>query len=139
MRISAIVKFAYMDQRKSMMLKRTFNLGAKVMVEMDRLPITSQSLSIIINQVSRAASSVGANYRAACRAKSSRDFLNKLKYVEEESDEVVFWIEYLEVVHPSKMNQTLYELKDEAEQILKMIVSSIGTVRQSINLGKSTK
>lgn len=38
---------------------------------------------------------MGANYRAACRAKSRADFINKLKIVEEEADESLYWIEFL--------------------------------------------
>ena len=47
-------------------------------------------------QLLRCASSVGANYRAACRAKSPRDFLNKMKICEEECDECVYWLEHVE-------------------------------------------
>jgi four helix bundle protein len=52
------------------------------------------------DQLSRSASSTGANYRAACRAKSKADFINKLKIVEEELDETVFFLELLVELNP---------------------------------------
>lgn len=54
------------------------------------------------NQLVRCSSSVGANYRAACRAKSTADFLNKLKIVEEELDETMFFLELLEEFNPNE-------------------------------------
>lgn len=51
---------------------------------------------IIIKQVIRAATSVGANYRSALRGKSSPDFLNKINIVQEEADECIYWFELLE-------------------------------------------
>ncbi|MBR9861649.1 four helix bundle protein [bacterium] len=98
-----------------MMLTKTFCLGVSVMKEMDKLNTSNSSIRIIVNQISRAASSVGANYRAACRAKSKRDFINKLKYVEEESDEVIYWLEMLKAVHPKVYTGDLDKLHDQAE------------------------
>jgi four helix bundle protein len=104
------------------------------MKEMDKLNTPNSSIRIIVNQISRAASSVGANYRAACRAKSKRDFINKLKYVEEESDEVIYWLEMLKAVHPKVYTGDLDKLHDQAEQILKMTVKSITTTRSSMKV-----
>lgn len=55
----------------------------------------SNANEIMGRQVMRSATSVGANYRAACKAKSTADFINKLKIVEEESDESVYWLELI--------------------------------------------
>jgi len=55
----------------------------------------SKITDVIIYQLVKSATSVGANYRAACRAKSKADFINKLKIVEEEADESMYWIELL--------------------------------------------
>ena len=54
------------------------------------------------NQLVRSSSSVGANYRAACRAKSTADFINKLKIVEEELDETMFFLELLQEFNPNE-------------------------------------
>lgn len=84
------------------------------------------------NQLVRCSSSVGANYRAACRAKSSRDFLNKLKIVEEELDETMFFIELIIEIKP-ELNKIWEKSYRETEELLKIIVKSIGTVRARIN------
>lgn len=83
------------------------------------------------NQLIRCSSSVGANYRAACRAKSDRDFLNKLKIVEEELDETMYFIELIIEIQP-KQKETWVKVYKESLELLKIIVKSIGTVRKKI-------
>jgi four helix bundle protein len=78
----------------------------------------------------RAGASVGANYRAVCRAKSNADFINKLRIVEEEADESLFWMELLvdnNIVKASRLR----DLMREADEILAIVVSSIKTARSS--------
>lgn len=53
------------------------------------------ALNIFSKQLIRSSSSVGANYRSACRAKSIADFINKLKIVEEEADESIYFLELI--------------------------------------------
>src|SRR5580658_169342 len=86
------------------------------------LPKTEEA-KIIGRQLLRSSSSVGANYRAACRARSQAEFHSKLSIVVEEADESVFWMEILveaEVVKLSELNH----LSDEANQILKIASTS---------------
>jgi len=81
-------------------------------------------------QLLRSGTSVGANYRAVCRAKSTADFLNKLKIVEEECDESIFWMELLAengFVKESRMR----DLLKEADEILSIIVASAKTTRSA--------
>ena len=90
------------------------------------LPKTEEA-KIIGRQLLRSSSSVGANYRAACRARSKAEFHSKLSIVVEEADESVFWMEILveaEVVKSSELNY----LSDEANQILKIASASRKTV-----------
>ncbi len=90
------------------------------------LPKTEEA-KIIGRQLLRSSSSVGANYRAACRARSQAEFHSKLSIVVEEADESVFWMEILvdaEVVKPSDLEY----LSDEATQILKIVSASRKTV-----------
>ncbi|MFW0716961.1 four helix bundle protein [Pedobacter sp. N23S346] len=82
------------------------------------------------NQLVRCSSSVGANYRAACRAKSTADFLNKLKIVEEELDESMFFLELLEKFNPDLKVEMLKNWK-EGNELLSIIVSSIITIRKN--------
>src|SRR5580692_9463757 len=90
------------------------------------LPKTEEA-KIIGRQLLRSSSSVGANYRAACRARSQAEFHSKLSIVVEEADESAFWMEILieaEIVKPSELNY----LNDEANQILKIVAASRKTV-----------
>ncbi len=83
------------------------------------------------NQLVRSAPSCAANYRAACRAKSGPDFIHKLKIVEEELDESMFWIEFV-VTLDQKLKENAIPIYKEAEELLKIVVSSIGTARKKI-------
>jgi four helix bundle protein len=77
----------------------------------------------------RAGTSVGANYRAATRARSRADFVAKLGIVEEECDEVIYWIEMivaLKLVDEARMAN----LRAEANELLAIIVASIKTARR---------
>ena len=81
-------------------------------------------------QLLRSGTSVGANYRAVCRAKSNPDFINKLRIVEEECDESLFWMELLadnNLVKPARLGS----LMKEADEILAIVVSSAKTGRMS--------
>ena len=86
-----------------------------------------------IDQVVRASASVGANYRAACRAKSKPDFINKMRIVEEEADESLFFLELLAEFNPDR-KADLRVLYKEGNEILSMTVSSINTATR--NKGK---
>src|SRR5256885_6023331 len=71
---------------------RTKALAVRMIKLVDSLP-SSRSTNVIANQLMRSGTSVGANYRAACRAKSKADFISKLGNVEEECDETLYWLE----------------------------------------------
>ena len=78
----------------------------------------------------RSGTSVSANYRAVCRAKSSADFVNKLRIVEEECDESLFWMELLvenNLIKPARLK----ELMKEADEILAITVALAKTARSS--------
>lgn len=81
------------------------------------------------NQIIRSSSSVGANYRASRRAKSNADFINKLKIVEEELDESLFFLELL-VAFNELFRDEIATLYKEGETLLKIIVASIISSRK---------
>jgi four helix bundle protein len=81
-------------------------------------------------QLLRSGTSVGANYRAVCRAKSNPDFINKLRIVEEECDESLFWMELLVDNNLVKAGR-VDELMKEADELLAIVVSSAKTARSS--------
>ena len=93
------------------------------------LPKTEEA-KIIGRQLLRSSSSVGSNYRAACRARSQAEFHSKLSTVVEEADESVFWMEIMteaEIVNA----EILKNLYDEANQILKIAAASRKTVSKN--------
>ena len=81
-------------------------------------------------QLLRSGTSVGANYRAVCRAKSNADFINKFRVVEEECDESLFWMELL-VDNNLVKESRLGGLMKEGNEILAIVVSSAKTARTS--------
>ena len=82
------------------------------------------------NQIIRSSSSVAANYRAARRAKSTADFINKLKIVEEELDESLFFLELLFEFN-QKEKDVIITLFKEGEELLKIIVATINSSRRT--------
>jgi four helix bundle protein len=106
--------------------KRTKGMAVRIVTMSETLPST-RSADVVAHQILRSATSVAANYRAACVAKSRRDMINKLRIVREEADETLFW---LEIITETKMlpENSLHSLKDEVDQILRMIVASIRTM-----------
>jgi four helix bundle protein len=109
--------------------KRTQSFALKIIRFVQSLP-TQGPANTIGRQLLNCGTSVGANYRAACRAKSRADFIAKLKIVEEECDESIYWMELLD---RSRIGDTaqLFILVEEAGQILSIIVASIRTARSS--------
>ena len=90
---------------------------------------------MIGHQVLKSATSVGANYRSACRGRSKAEFCSKLGIVEEEADESIYWLELLveaEIVKPELMQ----ELLAEANEITAMVVASIRTAKATTNNGR---
>lgn len=87
----------------------------------------------ITNQIIRSATSVGANYRAVCRAKSDRDFISKMETVVEEADETLFWLELIEETNIEIQKSKLEKLKKEANELVAIFVSSVITVKKRLN------
>ena len=75
--------------------KRTKAFALRILKLVDALPKTTAGRALA-SQIVRSGTSVAANYRAACRAKSPADFISKMGIVEEEADETLFWLELLE-------------------------------------------
>ena len=106
---------------------RTFQFGVRVISAVEALPKT-ETARILGRQLLRAGTSVGANYRAAARARSQADFIAKLGVVEEECDESAYWMEMIlagKLLKPAK----LHNLHAEANELLAITVASIKTAR----------
>ncbi|MDY6876076.1 MAG: four helix bundle protein [Chloroflexota bacterium] len=114
---------------KEQFMARTKSLALRVIKLVEALP-KNHTASVIGKQLLRSATSVGANYRAACRARSTADMIAKLKIVEEETDETLYWLELL--VEANIMPEDrLGPLMTETDEILAMTVASIKTLRKS--------
>ena len=80
------------------------------------------------NQLIRCSSSPGTNYRAACRGKSTADFINKLKIVDEELDESIYFLELVQHFNP-RFEVQIIKLLKESNELLAMTVGSLKTAR----------
>src|SRR5512136_1948340 len=110
------------------LIARTKSFVLRIIKVVDALPNT-RSANVIGNQLLRSGTSVGANYRAACRARSTAEFVAKLGIVEEEADECGYWLKLLvdSGLMPAK---PLSDLRKESDELVAITVASIKTARQ---------
>ena len=107
---------------------RTKGYALRVIALVDALPRT-RSAEVIGRQLLRCATSVGANYRAARRGRSDADFIAKLKIVEEEADECLYWLELLTESGMVRAEQVA-DVYAEGNAILAITIASIKTMRE---------
>jgi four helix bundle protein len=107
--------------------QRTQRFGLRVIRAVAALPATGTA-GILGRQPVRSGTSVGANYRAACRGKSRADFIHKLKIAEEECDESLYWMELL-VGAELMPERRLAALRAEGAEILAILGASLRTAR----------
>ncbi len=111
---------------KQSLLIRTKNFSLRIITLAEEMLKKKGVSRILADQILRSGTAVGANYRAACIAKSAKDFLNKLKICEEEADETVFWLDML-IESGTIRAELLYNLRDEASQLTAILTASIKT------------
>lgn len=115
------------------MKARTKRFSIDCAILCSKLP-NSREFNAYVNQLIRCSSSVGANYRASQRAKSTADFINKLKIVEEEADESNFFLEIiLEINKNQEIISEMNVILKEGNEILAIVVASIKTARNNQN------
>lgn len=107
--------------------QRTKGFALQIIVLVDSLPV-GRTAEVIGRQLLRSGTSVGANYRAACRAKSAADFIAKMGIVEEEADECIYWMELLAEANILPLTR-LQPLMTEADELVAITVSSIKTAK----------
>jgi four helix bundle protein len=110
---------------------RTKVFSLSVIKFMELIPNTRAG-NTIANQIIRSATSIGANYRAAIRAKSEKDFLNKILIVEEEADETCYGFELLKEAEIVSAN-ILNPLINECNELVAIFTSTGKTLRNKIN------
>src|SRR5207245_3395864 len=109
--------------------KRTKAFALRILKLVDALPKTTAGRALA-SQIVRSGASIAANYRAACRARSTADFIAKMGIVEEEADETLFWLELLEesgLVPAAKLTA----IKREVDELIAITVASIKTARRN--------
>ena len=114
---------------EALMKKRTKEYAKEIVKLCRKLPANREG-NLIGNQMFRSGTSVAANYRAACRARSTAEFISKLSIVEEEEDETLFWLEIIKEMKILRAD-LLDELIKESDEIIAIIVVSIKTARKN--------
>ena len=120
-----------------LLISRTKEYALRIIRLVQRLPKT-RITEVIGKQLLRSGTSVGANYRAACRARSTAEFCAKMGIVEEEADECGYWIELL-IESDIVPKHLLNDLRQETNELTAMVVSSIKTARQRKEKNKPCK
>jgi four helix bundle protein len=108
---------------------RTRSFALKVIQLVENVP-RGRIADVLSKQLLRAGTSVGANYRAACRARSASEFIAKMGIVEEEVDETIYWFELLnesKMIDPEETDPLIRE----AQELLAITISSIKTARRN--------
>jgi len=108
---------------------RTKKFALLIIKIIEELPNTKTG-NTIGNQLIRSGTSVAANYRTACRARSNADFISKITIVEEEADETLFWLELIEETNIFK-KEILQEAKKEANELTAIFTAAGKTARQN--------
>jgi four helix bundle protein len=111
------------------MKKRTKQFALRTIKLCDSLP-NRRAANVIANQLIRSATSVGANYRSACRARSQADFVSKVGITLEESDESVYWMELIVDSNMKPENQVA-DLMKEGNELTAIFNASFYTAREN--------
>ena len=114
-----------MDEQK--FKERTKSTALRVIKLIEAVP-RGRAEDVLTRQLMRSATSIGANYRAACRGRSSADMISRLSVVEEEADETIYWIELLAEAGYIRAKK-VEPLRNEIHEIVSMTVASIKTLR----------
>ncbi|HAP01353.1 MAG TPA: four helix bundle protein [Bacteroidetes bacterium] len=116
--------------------KRTQQFGIDVIKMVRQFPKTIDAFEIG-KQIIRSSCSVGANYRSSRRARSSAEFISKLKVSEEEADESIFWLEIIKAVDLD--SKSVDGLLKEADELTSILTSSGKTAKQNLEKRNAKK
>lgn len=111
---------------------RTRKFAVRVVVHCRKFP-NRDELRVVSHQLVKSATSVAANYRSTCRARSRAEFIAKMGIVVEEADETVFWLELVREVFPREDHDPLLR---EARELLAIFSSSQRTLRRNTKMRK---
>jgi four helix bundle protein len=122
------------NMRRAPIVSRGVNLRRRTLapalaaIRLHRAICRMPDARILSLQLVRAATSTGANYRAACRARSRREFIARLGVVIEECDETLYWLELIRAAGVIAADGVT-EMEDEAEELLRVFVASVATAK----------
>ncbi|MCY7409054.1 MAG: four helix bundle protein [Chitinophagales bacterium] len=116
---------------KEELKKRTKEFALRIIKVVDSLPKTTSGF-VIGKQLIKSGTSVGANYRAACRGRSDAEFLSKITIVEGEADETLFW---LEIIVESEMfpKKKLEDIMKEADELTAIFTATGKSMKAKLN------
>jgi four helix bundle protein len=124
---------------KDILKNRSRKFAVEVIKMAEQMP-NKPTYWAITNQIIRSSTSVAANYRAVCRAKSDKDFISKMGTVIEEADETLFWMELIEDLINENMEvkshikiDALRNLQKEANELVSIFVASNLTIKKRLN------
>ncbi|KKR72391.1 MAG: hypothetical protein UU14_C0006G0030 [Candidatus Roizmanbacteria bacterium GW2011_GWB1_40_7] len=112
---------------KQQLIRRSFTLARKIIVLVDKFP-KKRSAWVIADQLLRSATSIGANIIEAQAASSKRDFVNFLNHALKSGNETKFWLALARDLD-SQLSEEINELLKEADELVKILGSSISTLR----------
>ncbi|MBO0696307.1 MAG: four helix bundle protein [Verrucomicrobia bacterium] len=115
--------------RTKQLQDRTKKFAVRAIKAFARFP-KDEAARIIGRQFLRSGTSLAANYRAACRARSTADFISKVSVVAEEADETVFWLELLVEAELVKTN-LVQPLLNECNELIKIFSASLATAKRN--------
>jgi four helix bundle protein len=118
-----------MTEKTEQLRKRTMQFALRVVRLYRSLPSSAEA-RVVGQQLLRSGTSVAANYRAVCKARSRADFVSKLGIVEEEVDESVFWLEFL-VESQMMPRRRMTDLIAEAKQLTAIFGASRKTAKEN--------
>lgn len=108
---------------------RTKEFAVRVIRMVQKLPRGNPG-DVLVRQLVRSATSIGANYRAACRARSRAEFAAKMQIVQEEADEAQYWLELLQSLNDNPSVE-LSSLRIESTELSAIFTASIATIRRA--------
>ncbi len=110
---------------------RTRQYSITILNLVESLPYTSSS-KVVSYQIAKSGTSIGANYRAVCRARSDREFISKMEIVLEEADETLFWLEI--IAEKKWVDKSIIDaVWKEGNELTSIFVSSLKTVKAKIS------
>ncbi len=118
-----------MSEQSESLKRRASVLSVRLIRFIDTMP-HRPTADVLARQVVRSATSVAANYRAACRARSRAEFAAKLHIVQEEADETVYWLKL--IGHTSSLTEELNWLRKEATELTAIFTAACATARRNL-------